>query len=470
MRDQIHIIGGGTFFHVRPHLALAAPAFGTTAYDIAGALEMADYEGEIHLYTTMMAGNVFSALKMENVCNSAIPWKQHITNPVQFSEDDPRSSDEYGPNLVTNDDVLKLVLQIVANPRAKILFMPVALCDFQGFVLGPPQPLVEPMGIDDTLPMVREKTPSGKNQPRLKSHLDHTIALEQAPKVISRIRKERKDLFLVGFKTTAGASKDEQFEAGLKLLKESSCNLVLANDLRTRMNMVITPEQARYSVTADREEALTMLVDMALSRSSGTFTRSSVVKDSSTVPWGSEEVPESLRVVVDYLRARGAYRPFLGKTVGHFAAKLSDGLFLTSLRGTDFNKLDETGMAKVMVVDDTRVSVLGGKPSVGGQSQRIIFAEHPKIDCIVHFHCPLKNVDRIKTQVQWPYECGSHECGKNTSNGLELWTVDKDGNELKAVMLDKHGPNICFSKNFDPQKVIEFIERNWDVTRQTSES
>ena len=25
-----------------------------------------------------------------------------------------------------------------------------------------------------------------------------------------------------------------------------------------------------------------------------------------------------------------------------------------------------------------------------GQSQRIIFKEHPELDCIVHFHCPVK--------------------------------------------------------------------------------
>lgn len=31
MKKRVVIIGGGTFSHLRTHLALAAPAFGTTA-------------------------------------------------------------------------------------------------------------------------------------------------------------------------------------------------------------------------------------------------------------------------------------------------------------------------------------------------------------------------------------------------------------------------------------------------------
>jgi hypothetical protein len=35
MREVIHIIGGGTVTHVRPHLAIASPAYGDTARTIA---------------------------------------------------------------------------------------------------------------------------------------------------------------------------------------------------------------------------------------------------------------------------------------------------------------------------------------------------------------------------------------------------------------------------------------------------
>src|SRR6185369_2249224 len=117
-----------------------------------------------------------------------------------------------------------------------------------------------------------------------------TLALTPAPKIISAVRRERKDLLLVGFKSTAGATGAEQFAAGLRLLKTSSCNLVLANDLHTRRSMIITPEQAAYDDTLDRDAVLASLVDMALARARGRFTRSSVVPGD-PVPWTSDIVP-----------------------------------------------------------------------------------------------------------------------------------------------------------------------------------
>ena len=62
---------------------------------------------------------------------------------------------------------------------------------------------------------------------------------------------------------------------------------------------------------------------------------------------------------------------------------------------------------------------------------------------------------------QREYECGSHECGKNTSTGLKQF-----GN-LSCVMLDNHGPNIVFHHSIDPQEVIDFIRNNFDLSQKT---
>ena len=142
-----------------------------------------------------------------------------------------------------------------------------------------------------------------------------------------------KDIFAVAFKTTSGATPEEQYIAGLNLLKEASVNLVLANDVKTRLNMVITPEEARYHETTDREAALMGLIEMTLLRSHLTFTRSTVVAGEA-VPWDSELVPEALRTVVDHCISAGAYKPFRGATVGHFACKVNDHTFLTSIRNS----------------------------------------------------------------------------------------------------------------------------------------
>jgi hypothetical protein len=419
---NIEIIGGGTVYHVRNHLALTAPAYGKTAkyiHDLCLTHDTWYSKGKygIHLHLTKMAG---------------------------------------GSYLETNEDVSKLLDTLLANPETKIIFFNPALVDYEGTVT---QSGIVGYNWSDDLP-----TPNGKYAERLKtSEGEQHMLLTPAPKLVSKIRKERKDIFLVAFKTTCGATEDVQFLTGLHLLKSSSCNLVLANDTKTRVNMIITPEQARYSVTTNRSAAISELVAMAVSRSEGHFTRSTVV-DGPAVSWNSDMIPGSLRTVVNHCIEKGAYKPFNGSTVGHFAVKVNKTYFVTSKRKVDFNKLNDVGMVLCRADGDDSIITFGAKPSVGGQSQRIVFAEHPEMDCIVHFHCPPKPGAKLSVRSQKEHECGSHECGKNTSRGL---VEESDG--IKCVYLDNHGPNIVFNRNTSPQKVIDFIEKNFELSKSTDQ-
>ncbi len=347
----------------------------------------------------------------------------------------------------TVQDVLVLTQQLIADESTKIVFFNPAIVDFDGVVASHGE-VADP------------DTQNGKHARRLSSHTNCDLSLIPVPKIVRMIRQQRKDIFLVAFKTTTGATEDKQYLAGLNLLKSASCNLVLANDVVTRKNMIITPEEARYHVTTDRNEALRNLVDMALLRSHLTFTRSTVIAGEA-VPWSSPDVPEALRKVVDYCIAAGAYKPFRGATVGHFAAKVGPTTFLTSQRKTNFNDLDKLGLVKIETDGPDSVIAYGSRPSVGGQSQRIVFEEHPDLDCIVHAHVPLKAGSQVPVVSQREYECGSHECGKNTSRGL------KQFGPLWAVMLDQHGPNIVFNRSVDPAVVVKFIDDNFDLAGKT---
>ena len=400
---QIHIIGGGTFSYVRTHLALAAPAFGETAK---------------HLFT--LCQNRFDKMDVN----------LHLTKMADSSS-----------NLITNEDVENLTLKLKEDIDTKIVFLNAALCDYNGRI----GKIVE----------------SGKYATRLKtSDGEVSMILSPAKKIIKQIRNGRKDIFVVAFKTTCGATEHEQYLAGLDLLKRSSCNLVLANDVKTKLNMIITPEEAKYHVTKDREEALTQLVDISFYRSHLSFTHATVV-EGTPVDWNSDLVYPSLREVVNHCISEGAYKPFNGSTVGHFACKIGDKEFLTSIRKTNFNDLAKNGLVRVVTDTEDTVIAYGAKPSVGGQSQRIIFSEHNDYDCICHFHCPLKPNSEVPVVSQREYECGSHQCGQNTSNGLKRF-----GN-LSAVMLDNHGPNIVFHHSIDPQEVIDFIDANFDLHDKT---
>lgn len=408
----IHIIGGGTVSHVRNHLALTAPAYGGTARQLGQlAYSMGGRNHSVEVHLTKMANSGKGTLE-------------------------------------TNEDVSKLVDQLIADKQTKIIFFNPALVDFKGSILSE----------TDTA------TNSGKYQDRLKtSEGEKRMLLSPSDKIVGKIRKQRKDIFLVAFKTTCGATEDDQFLTGLHLLKANSCNLVLANDTKTRTNMIITPEQARYCVTTDREVVLKELVGMALDRSEGTFTRSTVV-DGEPVPWESDLIPSSLRAVVDHCVKAGAYKTFNKATVGHFAVKVNAEQFITSKRKVDFNHLKDVGMVLCKAQGENTVLAYGARPSVGGQSQRIIFKDHPNTDCIVHFHCPPKLEASVSIRSQKMFECGSHECGKNTSAGLR-----EDVPGIKCVYLDNHGPNIVFNRNIDPQKVIEFIDKNFDLKQATDQ-
>lgn len=428
---MIHIIGGGTFSHVRNHLALAAPAFGKTANLIWKAIDDVSegrfthdlFDQKIHLHLTKMA--------------------------------DP------GSNLVTNEDVADLIDRLVADPKTRVIVMNAALCDYEGGMVATPESPIDETGGRSGKYGTRLKTSDGMQMMRLRP----------ADKIISRIRATRKDIFLVAFKTTTRATPDEQYAAGLHLLKANSANLVLANDTVTRNNMVITPEEARYHETTNREDAIYGLAEIIVSRMENTFTRSTVV-DGPGVAWEDPMVPPNLREVVNHCIAEGAYKPFRGATVGHFAAKIDEGSILTSRRKRDFNNLPEEGLIRVEYEDDTKVLAYGGKPSVGGQSQRVIFREHPDAECIVHFHCPTSGTGdaAINHVEQWPNECGSHQCGQATSNGLRRIGGWEDGDyhpDIKVVMLDNHGPNIVFTRQTPADEVIRFIDENFDLTSKT---
>ena len=406
MNKKIYILGGGTMSHVRSHMALCAPAFGKTAKDINMMINFQERfkNFDTHLVLTKMA--------------------------------------ESSSNIQTNDDVSRLVDDIIRDASAKIVFMNMALCDYDGQV---------------------GSVNSGKYSERLQtSDGDVSMKLTPAQKLIGKLRAERKDIFVVGFKTTCGQSEAEMFKRGLNLMKKNSINLVLANDVETRKNIIITPEEGAYKCS-DREDAIEQLIDMAWHRTHLSFTRSNVV-DGQPVAWQDSKIPSSLREVVNWCIDRNAYKVFNGVTTGHFATKLSDSEFLTSIRKTNFNDIKDNGMVFVKTDGPDNVIAMGAKPSVGGQSQRIIFKRFQETDCIVHFHCPLLDNPRDNIQVmsQKEYECGSHQCGENTANGLSM-----HGN-LYAVMLDNHGPNIVFNKNIDPSEVIDFIYANFDLSACTS--
>ena len=114
---KIHIYGGGTFSYVRNHLALAMPAFGTTANQIWMIIDDSKIE------------------------DTRLPrWKMNVELHLTKMAD---SESE----LVTNEDVERHVMKLKEDMDTKVIFFNVGLCDYDGLIMedggytAPPHPL-----------------------------------------------------------------------------------------------------------------------------------------------------------------------------------------------------------------------------------------------------------------------------------------------------------------------------------------
>lgn len=390
---RILILGGGTFNPVRNHFALAAPAFGKTARKLKELLP------ESELVLTKMADHTSS--------------------------------------LITNEDVKNYLDKELKDPNLSVIIMNMAICDFEAQV---------------------GDVPSGLNAKRLKTKDgEFDLTLRPIDKLLKKIRLERPDIFLVGFKTTTGETEEDQFLIALKMMKSVKCNLVLANDLTTKLNMVITAEETIYGKTIDRNASLNELVEILKLRMNGTYNRTKFLEKENV---SVNDTPESFRKVLKFLVENGGFIENNGNgfTPGHFCFKNSDHSMISSQRKSNHNKVFDEGMGVVTVDSKGKFTAEGKrKPSVGARSQWILLNSYPDYDCIVHTHNPLKTAKTLNTVDQRPFQCGSLECGMNTLQGIE------DYQGIKAVFLDKHGANIIFKSSEDPDKVIEFIKNHLEL-------
>lgn len=174
-KKSIVILGGGTFNYVRNHLAIAAPAFGTTA----------------------------------RLLKQLLPKSQLILTKMA----------DYHSKIESNQDVSNCIAELLQNKDIAAIVMNIAVCDYTGKV---------------------GELPSGKYAKRLSSRAGvQSMQLTPSEKVIREIKQKRPDIILVGFKTTANESTEIQIAKAQQMQKESDCDLVLANDVGSRQNLLL---------------------------------------------------------------------------------------------------------------------------------------------------------------------------------------------------------------------------------------
>lgn len=179
-KPYVLLLGGGTVTHVRGHLALCAPAYGTVARRVDEDLRALGVRTRLAL--TRMA------------------------NPQ-------------GSKIETNEDVAAFLDGALKDRALRAVFFSAALCDFTGTVGG---------------------VPSGKGASRLRSSKNgQTMVLTATDKLIDRVKTRRPDVFLIGCKTTLGDSPEEQTRQARAQIRKTGADMVLANDTMTRVSMLV---------------------------------------------------------------------------------------------------------------------------------------------------------------------------------------------------------------------------------------
>lgn len=457
---KIYILTGGTINVIRPHLALSAPAYGKIGNDIFNEMiaNSSRYgindKFNINQTEEDTAGFKYEPVLVPTTMAKWLVETRKLSHQLRYYD----LLDKAGlRKLETNDDMSKLVDYLLTLPDTRCIIMAAAICDFEPSMLFEDTPDVDKFG---------------NEYPRLKSVNYLSLEMKPSEKIVSKIRKTRKDVFLVNFKTTSDVGVDETYKQGLLSLKKNSANLVFANDIKQKVNMVITPEEFPYS-GKDRRETIGLLCKILFKRLGGTFDdKTYIVNDQRAWPHkllADGKIPQNWFDTMEYLMANGAFKPLpvTGKTSGHFGCRVTGEQFerITSERKIDHNTSFERGMITVWSYSDKQLCVGGAKPSVGEKTQELIYHTFgSKIDAIVHFHCPLRNDSdpAIPRREQLPFECGSRECAVNTATGM----VEVEPG-IYAVHLDNHGPNIAFGKDVDGDKIVEFINKHWDLSQKT---
>ena len=188
------ILGGGTFTEAKCHLALAAPAFGNTARQLHNICVRGLTGFDIQLILTKMA--------------------------------------DHASDIITNTDLYWKVNSLIEDKSVKVIIFNAAVCDF--YLEG--------------LPDVGRLKSSG-NVP--------ATLIGESCKFISLIKERRPDIFVVGFKTTFGETVEVQKQLAYNQIHNSNVDIVLANDLSTRNNLVVVKKGGAYE--NDRQALLEML-------------------------------------------------------------------------------------------------------------------------------------------------------------------------------------------------------------------
>jgi phosphopantothenoylcysteine decarboxylase/phosphopantothenate--cysteine ligase len=223
------------------------------------------------------------------------------------------------------------------------------------------------------------------------------LELRPLPKIISSIKAERREVFLVGFKLEIGVSPDQLIEAAFERLRRDKQDLVVANvapssiDPTAMFTYLVTPERGIQFVP--RADLPTRLIETIEARYSRSHFRTEL-NTVATLPVPDDEL-ESFQSELQKLSDLALFDPYGSDEVAQFGflAKRARAGALITARGSSKASCTVQDLAVIRAVDlgsrTVRVDSLGKKASLNGPLAALIFAAREEISWILHAHIPL---------------------------------------------------------------------------------
>ena len=232
------------------------------------------------------------------------------------------------------------------------------------------------------------------------------ISMKKLPKIISEIKKIRKDIFLVGFKLLTDSSPDQLIETAYKSMLRDWQDLTVANmpldkSFSSFSTYIITAEKSIISVVkrSDLQKILMQTIQNRISKKhySTEFTKVDelpLVK--SEVEWFITNIKEIWKLAL--------FEPYLewDRKEFWFVAKRTDKGTLITWRWSSKNNANTSDIALVTDMDQKdrimHVTSTENKASLNANLAHYIFEERKDVNWIVHAHIHLPDVADVEKE------------------------------------------------------------------------
>lgn len=261
------------------------------------------------------------------------------------------------------------------------------------------------------------------------------IVCKKAPKILPQIKEWQPHVYLVGFKLLNNVTEDKLFDVAFNQLRNTRCNLVIANDLNSikkgsHEGLFVYPEKQMDKVIGKENIAL-FLKKTLEKRAFSKRTKSIQVSSDVKVP---ADVKQQMKKMGEQVFADGLLPVVTGGTYGNLSVKKDNRIYITG-RNVHKGTLTEDTICILDNIEYVNGKTLYAnipyhgkiKPSIDSAIHDLIYNNHP-VQSILHLHT--NKIFNTNMTVD-SYVCGSKEEADAILQEIE--------GENVFVQMKKHG-------------------------------